>query len=251
VHGAIKKLYVTSYFARISALSRKNKIRVEKPRKSTAKVRKMDEVVKKIAALGLPGIILVVTMAATGLTGAAAITAALAFLGGPTGMLGGIAMLGLTGLIADALTKMGLEDLLTAIYCQRRLSAPHGQLLDEIETLSLFDGDIKQRLKLTVTDGCGCSVASGEGISDITREALAILEAVPGITPAHHRDFNSSNPMMRLRDGTAIRAWKNPLGVDHIFLAAPDGRMIYGGYVGWIHSEGLNQALSQMRRELT
>jgi hypothetical protein len=46
----------------------------------------MDEVVKKVAGLGLPGVILVVTMAATGLTGAAAITAALAFLGGPAGM---------------------------------------------------------------------------------------------------------------------------------------------------------------------
>jgi hypothetical protein len=33
----------------------------------------------KLAALGLPGIILVVTMATTGFTGAAAITAALAF----------------------------------------------------------------------------------------------------------------------------------------------------------------------------
>ena len=42
----------------------------------------------KIAALGLPGIILVVTIAATGLTGATAITAALAFLRGPAGMLG-------------------------------------------------------------------------------------------------------------------------------------------------------------------
>jgi hypothetical protein len=69
-------------------------------------------------------------MAATGLTGAAAITAALAFLGGPAGMLGGIAVLSLTGLIADALTKVGLEDLLTAIYCQRRKSRPHGKLLE-------------------------------------------------------------------------------------------------------------------------
>ena len=157
----------------------------------------MDEVVKKVAALGLPGIILVVTMAATGFTGAAAITAALAFLGGPAGMLGGIAVLGLTGLIAEALTKVGLEDLLTAIYCQRRLSEPHGKLLDEIEQLSLFDGDIKERLKQTVTDGCGCSAASAANISDVTREARVILEAVPGMTPAHHRDFNSSNPIMR------------------------------------------------------
>jgi len=41
----------------------------------------------KVAALGLPGIMLVVTMAATGFTEAAAITAALAFLGGPAGSM--------------------------------------------------------------------------------------------------------------------------------------------------------------------
>lgn len=59
-------------------------------RKATAKVSKMDVLVKKIAALGLPDIILVVTMAATGFTGAAAITAALVFLGSPAGRLGGL-----------------------------------------------------------------------------------------------------------------------------------------------------------------
>ena len=82
----------------------------------------MDELIKKIAALGLPGIILVVVMATSGLTGAAAITAALAFLHGPAGMLGGIGVLGLTGLITDALAKVGLEDLLTGVYCLRRQS---------------------------------------------------------------------------------------------------------------------------------
>lgn len=56
------------------------------------------------------------------------------------------AVLSLTGLIAEALTKVGLENLLTAINCQRRLSEPHSKLLEEIEKLSLFDGDIKERL---------------------------------------------------------------------------------------------------------
>ncbi len=128
----------------------------------------MDEVVKKVAALGLPGVILVITMAATGLTGAAAITAALAFLGGPAGMLGGIAVLGLTGLITDALAEVGLEDLLTAIYCQRRQSEPRGKLLEEIDSLLLFDGDIKDRLKATVTDGCGCSTVVNSQTTDVT-----------------------------------------------------------------------------------
>ncbi|HEY9666382.1 MAG TPA: hypothetical protein V6C91_06230, partial [Coleofasciculaceae cyanobacterium] len=179
----------------------------------------MDEVVKKVAALGLPGVILVMTMAATGLTGAAAITAALAFLGGPAGMLGGLAVLGLTGLITDALAKVGLEDFLTAVYCERRQSEPHGKLLNEIDSLSLFDGDIRERLKATVTDGCGCSTAVNSHITDVTKEAIAILESVPGMTRAHHRDFKSSNPIIRLRDGTAVRTWKNPVGVDHVFLA--------------------------------
>ena len=161
-------------------------------------------------------------------------------------------MLSLTGLIADALTKVGLEDLLTAIYCQRPLSEPHGKLLEEIEKLSLFDGDIKERLQMTVTEGCGCATATIlTNMDDIAGSAVTILQAVPGMSPAHHRDFKSSHPIMRLRDGTAVRAWKNPVGVDHIFLAAPDGRMIYGSYVACIHSEGLNQALSQMRSNLT
>lgn len=211
----------------------------------------MDEVVKKVAALGLPGVILVITMAATGLTGAAAITAALAFLGGIAGMLGGIAVLGLTGLITDALAKLGLEDFLTAVYCTRRLQEPHGKLLEEINSLSLFDGDIKDRLRSTVTDGCGCATVADAYITDITKQVIAILQSVPGITPAHHRDFKSANPIMRLRDGTAVRTWKNPVGVDHVFLADGNDRMIYGGYVGWIHSEGLNAAIARIRRDFT
>ncbi|HAX79633.1 MAG TPA: hypothetical protein DCY88_28325 [Cyanobacteria bacterium UBA11372] len=211
----------------------------------------MDEVVKKVAALGLPGVILVIVMATTGLTGAAAIAAALSILGGPAGMLGGIAVLGLTALITDALAKVGLEDLLTAVYCQRRQTEPQGKLLEEINSLSLFDGDIKDRLKSTIVDGCGCDTVTNANTTDVASEVIAILNKVPGITPAHHRDFKSSNPILRLRDGTALRTWKNPVGVDHVFLADRDERMIYGGYVGWIHSAGLEEAIARIRRNFT
>ncbi|MEM7556986.1 MAG: hypothetical protein AAF378_23430 [Cyanobacteria bacterium P01_A01_bin.84] len=209
----------------------------------------MDELIKKIAALGLPGVTLVVVMASTGLSGAAAITAALAFLGGPGGMLGGIAVLGLTGLITDALAKVGLEDLLTGVYCLRRQSEPHGKLLEEIDTLSLFDGDLQGRLKATVTDGCGCTTVVNENTTDDTKEVIAILERVSGMTCAHHRDFKSSNPVIRLRDGSTVRTWKNPLGVDHVFIADRNDNMVYGGFVGWIHSDGLNAAIYGIRRD--
>jgi len=48
----------------------------------------MDKIVSKIAALGVPGLVLLVAISATGLYGAAAITTALAALG-PFGMVGG------------------------------------------------------------------------------------------------------------------------------------------------------------------
>lgn len=211
----------------------------------------MDELVKKVAALGLPGVVLVIVMASTGLTGAAAITAALAILGGPAGMLGGITILGVTALITDALAKVSMEDFLTASYCQRRLSEPHGKLLEEIDSLSLFDADMKDRLRSTIADGCGCTTVVEANTAEDTKQVIAILEKVPGITPAHHRDFKQSNPIMRLRDGTAVRTWKNPIGVDHVFLGDRDDKMVYGGYVGWIHSEGLKSALERIRREFT
>ena len=69
----------------------------------------MDEVIRKVAALGLPGVMLVITMAATGFAGAAAITTALAALGGPFGMLGGIGLLGVMTLVADVLAKVGID----------------------------------------------------------------------------------------------------------------------------------------------
>lgn len=84
-----------------------------------------------------------------------------------------------------------------------------------------------------------------------TTEAIIILDNVPGMTVAHPRDFNRSRCIFKLKYGTQVRTWKNPAGVDHIFLAHSNGKMIYGGFVGWIHSAGLNQAISQIRRDFT
>ncbi|MGD1716761.1 hypothetical protein [Hydrocoleum sp. CS-953] len=78
----------------------------------------MDKVVDKIAALGVPGLILLVAMAVTGWTGAAAITAALAMLGGPFGMLGGIAVLGIMGLISQGIAQYGFPEIFKAVVDQ-------------------------------------------------------------------------------------------------------------------------------------
>lgn len=72
----------------------------------------MEKIISKVAALGVPGLILVVAMAASGLSGAAAVTAALAALG-PGGMIGGLVFLGISGLLAHGLTEFGFD----RIFC--------------------------------------------------------------------------------------------------------------------------------------
>ena len=54
----------------------------------------IDKVAEKIAALGIPGLVLIVFMTGSGFSGRAAIVVALATLGGPLGMLGGISFWG-------------------------------------------------------------------------------------------------------------------------------------------------------------
>lgn len=75
----------------------------------------MDKIVDKIAALGVPGLVLLVAMAVSGWVGAAAITSALAMLGGPFGMLGGIAVLGILGLISQGIAEYGFEQIFRAV----------------------------------------------------------------------------------------------------------------------------------------
>lgn len=68
----------------------------------------MDKIISKIAGLGVPGLILLVAINASGLAGAAAITAALATLG-PGGMIGGIITLGVATLAANGIAEYGFE----------------------------------------------------------------------------------------------------------------------------------------------
>jgi len=74
----------------------------------------LDKVVTKIVALGVPGLVLLVAMAASGWAGGAAIVTALATLGGPAGMLGGLVVLGILVLISNALAKYGFRKIFEA-----------------------------------------------------------------------------------------------------------------------------------------
>jgi hypothetical protein len=71
--------------------------------------------VSALVGLGVPGLVLLAVMATTGFAGAAAITTALAALGGPFGMLGGIAALIALGLASKALAEYGFRKLAQAV----------------------------------------------------------------------------------------------------------------------------------------
>lgn len=108
----------------------------------------MEKVVSKIVALGIPGLILLVAIATSGVAGGAAIVAALAFLGGPFGMLGGIALLGLLVLISNAISEYGFEAIFKAVIRNMKEKGMTKEgILKKIESYP-----ISKKLKLTLKD---------------------------------------------------------------------------------------------------
>lgn len=111
----------------------------------------LDQVAAKIAALGVPGLMLVIAMTATGYTGAAALTTALVALG-PGGMLGGIATLGVSVLISDAAAKYGARTIaLEVIKELYRRDETVDTILDKIERMPLSH-ELKMHAKETLEE---------------------------------------------------------------------------------------------------
>ncbi len=86
-------------------------------------------------------------------------------------------------------------------------------------------------------------------ISNVAEEVVEALNQVPGMTQAHSRDFKQATPRFTLRDGSILKMWTNPMGVKHVFIADCDGKMIFAGFVGWIHADGLSDAIAEIKRK--
>lgn len=74
----------------------------------------MEKIISKVAALGVPGLVLIIAINATGFAGGAAIVTALAALG-PGGIIGGIATLGVIGLISQGITDFGVDAIFSGV----------------------------------------------------------------------------------------------------------------------------------------
>jgi|OM-RGC.v1.025812332 hypothetical protein len=103
---------------------------------------KVDEIVKQLAGLGLPGsILLILAFASSGSN--AAIVAVLTAAGGPFGILGGIGLLGLTKVVGDLIANYGIEAIFKAVYSERGKTETLRSLFYEIQDLPIC-----QELKL-------------------------------------------------------------------------------------------------------
>jgi hypothetical protein len=107
----------------------------------------MDTVIKAIVALGVPGLVLAVTMGLVGWAGAAAITTALAALGGPFGMLGGIALLGVMALISQAIAKYGLYNIAVRVVEElRKQGKTKAGIITQIRRYPISE-DLKRKIE--------------------------------------------------------------------------------------------------------
>lgn len=75
----------------------------------------LDKIVARLVALGIPGLVLVSIVYFVGPAGGATIITALALLGGPLGMMGGIAVLVLSVLVSKVLAEYGFEKVFVAV----------------------------------------------------------------------------------------------------------------------------------------
>ncbi|MDE0084232.1 MAG: hypothetical protein OXU23_00865 [Candidatus Poribacteria bacterium] len=145
----------------------------------------MDRVVEIITGLGVPGIVLLVAMSVSGWSGAAAITTALAGLGGPLGMLGGITLLGGLVLIASAIPRFGFWEIF-----KRVLENLKGQGKTNEDILREIDGypianELKQKLREYIENMEGEETdewqeARLSNLSEQAQEILSVVESLVG-----------------------------------------------------------------------
>jgi len=76
------------------------------------------------------------------------------------------------------------------------------------------------------------------------------LQATSGLALASWDDLRHAREQFCLRDGTSVRAFTNLAGFRHVFLVAPSGACLFGGFVPPTHATALRQTLAEIRAAL-
>jgi hypothetical protein len=108
----------------------------------------MDELVNKIAGLGVAGLVLLGLVATSSYAGAVAITTSLALLGGPFGMIGGAVALTLISAISSMIAKVGVETLAKAIVKKLKEDGKsQDSIIQEINGFPMITQGLKAHLR--------------------------------------------------------------------------------------------------------
>lgn len=143
----------------------------------------INRVVEIITGLGVPGLVLLAAMSVSGWTGAAAITTALATLGGPLGMLGGITLLGGLVLIASAIPKFGFWEIFKRVLENlKEQGKTNEEILREIESYPIAN-ELKQKLRdyIENMEGERTDEWQEARLSDLSERAQEILSVVESL----------------------------------------------------------------------
>ena len=139
----------------------------------------IDEVVERIAGLGVPGLVLLVAMAGSPWYGGAAIVSGLATLGGPFGMIGGIGTIVLSGFIAAVISKFGFERIFKRVLKKlKEQGKTKEEILREIDRYPIADG-LKLKLRDYMENMEGEETESSE-LSERMQEVLGIMDHLIG-----------------------------------------------------------------------
>ena len=145
----------------------------------------IDEVVERIAGLGVPGLVLLAAMAGSPWYGGAAIVSGLATLGGPFGMIGGIGTIVLSGFIAAVISKFGFERVFKRVLKKlKEQGKTKEEILREIDRYPIADG-LKLKLRDYLENMDGEETDEGEEtesteLSEEMQEVLGIMDHLIG-----------------------------------------------------------------------
>ncbi len=107
----------------------------------------VDTVVSKLVAIGIPGLIILAIAATSSLAGGAATIMALSTLGGPFGIMGGIAAVALLALVVNALAGETFEYIgKKVVQGLKEKGYTNKEIIKEIEGYPISD-DLKAKIK--------------------------------------------------------------------------------------------------------
>ncbi|MGL5832625.1 MAG: lipase/acyltransferase domain-containing protein [Waterburya sp.] len=87
--------------------------------------------------------------------------------------------------------------------------------------------------------------------STLANQLIQRLRQVPAMTDTNYRDFRRSRIVARFPENLTLHTWKNPLGINHVYLGQQQqnqSQCLYAGYVGLLHTQNLRRVIKEINQ---